>query len=175
MPIRDVTVSAGSRKVEDDFELELDAEDAGEDGLQSGGTTTIAGKLNIKGINVILRGILMDMKQVISVEKANLDYTGTNNGDTVTVELGQGGSASILTGEGADTVTVTATEGSGEAVIRTGDGSDTVTATVTGGGLKADTGAGNDTVNVTALNGSDTEETHETDHPDSLPERGGDP
>ncbi|MBR3018099.1 MAG: hypothetical protein IKH57_13665 [Clostridia bacterium] len=47
----DVTLSNVGYNVGNDFEVQLVAEDAGEDYLQSEGTTAVAGNITIKGIN----------------------------------------------------------------------------------------------------------------------------
>ena len=136
------------RQVANDFELALDAEDIPAEGLVSAGTATVAGNLVFKGINVLMRGIMVDPKNSISVEAAKLTYEGTNSGDTLTVNVLDGGSAMIVTGEGADTLAVNTKEGANSVEIRSGDGADTVTVERSGGEVALDTGDGNDSVTL---------------------------
>jgi hypothetical protein len=70
----DVTISAGAREVAaDGFELELSAEDAGDDGMDGEGATVIAGKLTIKGIKVIMNSVVMAAGNVIEVTAERFD------------------------------------------------------------------------------------------------------
>ena len=145
----DVEFSSDQYDVDDDFEVELVAGDAGEDNLQSEGTTVIAGNITIKGINLKILGLSIKAGNKVSVEAAKLTYTGTRIADTVNVELGKGASADIQTGAGGDTVTATLTDDA-SLTVDSGDDDDTVTVTSEAtGALKVDTGDGNDTVEAT--------------------------
>ena len=75
----DVTISAGAREVADDFELELSAEDAGDDGMDGEGATVIAGKLTIKGIKVIMNSVVMAAGNVIEVRNAGGEAGNQSN------------------------------------------------------------------------------------------------
>ena len=138
----EVNISAGIRTVADDFALELEVEDAGDDGLQADGSTSFIGKMVISGIRVIMKGL--NLPGLVTVQQnAKLDYYGTRADDGVNIEVKK-----------ADTETSTL---AGEATIRTGEGADTVNATVQDGGkVTVDTGAGTDTVNATISSGAST-------------------
>ncbi|MBQ8963249.1 MAG: hypothetical protein IJ089_05575 [Clostridia bacterium] len=143
----DVSFSSDEYEVGEGFEVELVAEDAGEDYLQSEGTTKIAGNITVKGINLQVKGIAIAAGNKVTVEGAKLAYYGTKAADTVDVEVNNGGSAEIQTGAGNDSVTATANGGS--VTVVTGAGDDSVTAKVNGGSAGIRTGEGNDTVNAT--------------------------
>ena len=143
----DVEFDADQLEVEDGFEVKLVSADAGDDYLQSAGTTSVAGNIIIKGIKLALMGVSIAAGNKVTVENAKLDYYGTKAADTLEVELGEGSSANIKTGEGGDTVTVT---GTGAAVdVDTGVDADTVNVTANGGSADIKTGEGDDTVTVT--------------------------
>ncbi len=146
----DVTIAAAEgQEVADDFVLELAAEDAGDDGAQADGTTVVDGNVTIKGLKVLMKGVLLAMKRQIKLEDgAQLEYTGTDTGNTVQVEVGKDSSAKIATGAGADTVTVLTLNGAKSTEIATGAGPDTVNATTQGGTLDVATGDGADTINL---------------------------
>ncbi len=146
----DVTIAAAEgQEVGDDFELELAAEDAGDDGAQADGSTVVDGNVLIKGVKVLMKGVLLAMKRQIKLEDgAQLEYTGTDTGNTVQVEVGKDSSAKITTGAGADTVTVLTLNEAKSTAIDTGAGTDTVNATTQGGTLDVATGDGADTVNI---------------------------
>ena len=148
----DATFSNVGYDVADDFEVEFLTKDAGEDHLQSEGTTTVAGNITIKGINVTMMGVRIAPDKAVTVENAKLKYYGTKQDDALTVNvLGAKGAASIMTGAGDDTVVIDANDTSAE--IHTGDGDDSVTATFSGNDapvkMEIDSGDGDDKVKLT--------------------------
>ena len=159
----DVTLSAGNRDVADDFELELTAEDAGEDGMQGDGYTSIFGDLLIRGIKVSLNSILMAADTKITVTNAGPDakpedvnrggtlvFNGTLNAvNALTVDVGKNSSAIINLPATSDTVNLTAESGAKEVTINAGDGVNTVNASVSGGDITITGGSGVDTFSVT--------------------------
>ena len=149
----DVAISAGGRQAADDFELELVAEDAGDDGMSADGSILFTGSMVIRDLAVIIKG--MGLKGAVSVQDAKLQYFGTRQDDDVNVTVnGANASADIQTGEGDDNLNVAAENG-GSLTVDTGSGSDKVKASVAGGG-KADirTGSDNDTVDLKQGQGS---------------------
>ena len=150
----DVTFSnVGYENVGDDFEVELVAEDAGDDHLQSAGTTSVAGNITIKGINVKMIGVSVAAGKTVTVDNAKLTYYGTKEADELTVSVsGEKGAADVRTGEGDDQVKVTAETGTVN--VDAGDGNDEVELSFSGTTATMDTGAGNDTVQLTANAGS---------------------
>ena len=159
----DVTISAGARKVADDFELEMSAEDAGDDGMDGEGATVIAGKLTIKGIKVIMNSIVMAAGNVIEVRNAGgeagdqsnrgggLVYNGSQNlANEVNVVVGSNSSAEITTLGDNDKITATAEGGAKSLSINAGSGNNSVTANAAGGDVQIITGSGRDTVNLNA-------------------------
>ncbi|MBR6890124.1 MAG: hypothetical protein IKN05_03955, partial [Clostridia bacterium] len=157
----DVNINAGVREVADDFELELSAEDAGEDGMNGAGASIVNGKITIKGIKVIMNSVMMAAGKLITVQNAGADagdnssrggalvYNGTQNMPCeVTVEVGNNSSAEINTLGGADTITATAKAGAKSLKINAGDGFNRVTAYASGGDVDILTGSDNDTVKV---------------------------
>ena len=145
-----VNISKGERAAADDFELELEAEDAGDDGMQADGSTSFIGQMLITGINVILKGL--NLPGLVNVINAKLDYYGTRADDGVNINVtGEDAEATIHSGEGADTVN-TEVRRNGKLSVDTGAGTDTVSAKVTGGG-SADiaTGEGEDTVTLSLV------------------------
>ena len=157
----DVNINAGARDVAVDFELELSAEDAGEDGMDGAGATIVNGKITIKGIKVIMNSVMMAAGKAIVVQNAGADagakssrggalvYNGTQNMPSeITVEVGNNSSAEINTLGGADTITATAKAGAKSLKINAGDGFNRVTAYASGGDVDILTGSDNDTVKV---------------------------
>ena len=168
----DVELSIGDKTYEEGFEVELIAEDAAEDALESEGTTIIGNNLTIKGIPVTMIGIRFAVGKTVTVQTvqtnqnvqnvAKLNYYGTRAADTLTVNLkGEKSEANIQTGAENDTVTVTA-EGTGEKVnVDSGTGDDTLSVRMTGADSTADlqTGDGNDAVTAEITNGTLTIDT----------------
>ncbi|MBR3018685.1 MAG: hypothetical protein IKH57_16665 [Clostridia bacterium] len=155
----DVTFSAGDRTVEDGFEVEFVTKDAGEDRLQSEGTTTVAGNITIQGIPVRLTGVRIAAGNKVAVQadaaghSGKLEYYGTKQDDDIVVEVsGDNSEAKIYTGAGNDTVQVTAEAGS--VTVDTGDGKDEVELVTSGKSATVNTGADNDTVQLTANAGT---------------------
>ena len=147
---KDWVESTTSKSVQDGFGIEIAAEDAGNDYLQSSGTTTILGDVTIKGIKVVLAGINMAAGKKVTVDEAagKLEYYGTKKDDDLTVEAKNGASASVFTGEGNDTVNATAT-GSSRLNIETGAGNDDISITQSNlATVTVETGADDDTVSV---------------------------
>ena len=145
----DATFASVGYDVDDDFEVELVAEDAGEDYLQSAGTTIVAGNITIKGINVTMMGIAMVAGKSVTLDNARLSYYGTKENDDLVVNIsGDKDKAEIHTGEGDDTVQVTAEAGS--VSVDTGVGNDEVELVFSGDMATVETGADNDTVHLTA-------------------------
>ena len=143
------------KKYGENFGIELVAEDAGDDGLKSDATAVIAGKIEIKGINVAIRGISIAEGNVVTVEAAKLNYTGTSKDDTLTLEAKKGAEVTVNTGAGADTVNATASAGAKSVELLTGDDKDELTVKVFDGKVTADTGAGNDTIEAELMASSD--------------------
>ena len=56
------------------FGIDLMAEDAGEDFLQADGSTAVVGNINIRGINVAIKGVTIAAGKKVSVADAVLDY-----------------------------------------------------------------------------------------------------
>ncbi|MBR3018477.1 MAG: hypothetical protein IKH57_15605 [Clostridia bacterium] len=167
--------NVGYDNLPEDFEVELVAADAGEDHLQSEGTTSVAGNITIKGINVKMMGVTMGAGKTVSVEDAKLEYYGTKKDDAIAVNVkGDKSEANIYTGEGNDSVQVTAEAGSvavdasagsdkvevnvsgkATAKIATGEGDDTVKLTdASTGDVTVDTGDGDDSVTAAAEKGN---------------------
>ena len=145
----DATFASVGYDVDDDFEVELVAEDAGEDYLQSAGTTIVAGNITIKGINVTMMGVAMVAGKSVTLDNARLSYYGTKENDDLVVNIsGDKDKAEIYTGEGDDTVQVTAEAGS--VSVDTGVGNDEVELVFSGDMATVGTGADNDTVHLTA-------------------------
>ena len=142
----DVEFFADQYGVGNDFAVELIAEDAGEDHLQSEGTTVVAGNVNIKGLIVRMFGVNMATENKVTVENGTLEYYGTAKDDALTVEVtGSESEANILTGQGNDTVTLTLD--AGKASVETDEGDDSVTVVLRNkAAAEIDTGDGNDTV-----------------------------
>ena len=170
-----VEVKSGDKKYS---ALQLNTEDAGEDGLSADGSTQLTGNFFIDGINVMLKGLAIAGK--IDVKNGTLNYFGTKADDkvdvtadeksTVTVETGEGadtvnaensGNMTIATGDGNDTVTVKDTS-AGELTVATGDGEDSVTATVEKGKATINTQDGNDAVNLSVQGSEEVEVTLNT-------------
>ena len=148
----EVSVEKGDREVAEDFELEIETEDAGDDGQQADGETTFTGTMTIKGINIAIRGVGLPGK--VAVEGAKLTYTGTKADDTVNVAVSGGATASIQTGAGDDTINATAEAPHATEEITlsvdSGEGDDSVSAKLSdsaSAGIR--TGAGKDTVKLT--------------------------
>ena len=158
----DVVMSAGNRDVEDDFELELSAEDAGEDGMQGDGYTSILGNLMIRGIKVVLNSVKMAAGTTITVLNAGPDakpedagrggelvFNGTQNMvNALTLDVGSNSSAEINLPATSDTVNLTMETGAESVTVNAGDGTNTVNASVAGGDLTVTGGNGVDTFSV---------------------------
>ncbi|MBR2528614.1 MAG: hypothetical protein IKE58_09125 [Blautia sp.] len=154
----DATFSNDGYDVDDDFEVELAADDAGEDYLQSEGTTAVAGNITIKGINVRMLGIAMAAGKIVTVEDAKLEYYGTKQEDNLVVNVkGDKGKADIYTGAGDDNLQLSVEADSLN--VDTGDGNDKVEVGFTGNTANINTGADNDTVSLTAVSGTVTVDT----------------
>ena len=82
--------------------LQINTEDAGEDGLSADGTTQLTGNFFIDGINVMLKGLAIAGK--IDVKNGTLNYFGTKADDKVDVTVDEKSTVTVETGEGADTV-----------------------------------------------------------------------
>ena len=141
----DVTITSQGRNVEDDFELELAAEDAGQGGLEADGSILYTGNMLIRNLAVTIKG--MGIQGAVSVQDAKLNYYGTAGDDDVNISAsGADAMASIQTGDGADNVNVEAID-EAALILHTGEGSDKVRALVTGGGkAEIKTGEDDDTV-----------------------------
>ena len=152
------------RTVNSGFVLELAAEDAGADGMQADGSILFTGDMTIKNIPVIIKG--MGLQGAVTVQEAILNYYGTAADDDVNVTVtGDDASAEILTGDGADNISVEAVSG-GSVNVHAGDGSDRVRAIVTKDGKAGIyTGAGADTITLqqgdgdVVLNAGDDDDT----------------
>lgn len=137
----------------DDFVLELTAEDADDDPMQtSEASTKFSGNMTIKGVTVDIRGVNAPGKISVTGEGSALNYYGSEKDDTVNVDVSDKATAVIDAGDGDDTVTINITTDAAVQIL-TGSGMDTVTASVDSGSVTIDTGADNDTVNVTSGNG----------------------
>ena len=144
---------------EDDFQLELVAEDALDEKdqpIEAGGSgkTVVNGNLKISGINVLMRGVMMALGKKVTVSEAVLTYEGTNEADALEVDLAKDGSAEINTYGGEDAVTVNLYDGARNAEIDTGDDDDKLTVTAFDGAVQADTGDGDDTVEMNLQSGT---------------------
>lgn len=146
----EVALSAGSRAVADDFVLELSAEDAGDDGMKGEGYTSVAGKVSIMGIRVVMNSVMMALGNAINVVSGGaLVYNGTQNANNnLEVIVGKDSSAEINTSKTSDTLTVTAENGAKSVSINAGDGMNTIVGTVNSGDFSVVTGGGSDTVNL---------------------------
>ena len=145
--------------VAEDFQLELVAEDALDDQDQvipagGSGKTVIGGNLNIKGISVLLRGVVIAVGKAVTVSEAKLNYEGTNEADVLKVDLGKDGSAEINTYGKDDNVTVTMFNGAKDAKVNTGEGDDSVSLTAYDGTAQVATGEGDDAVKLNLQNGA---------------------
>ena len=156
----DVAINKSEEQtVEDDFQLELVAEDALDEqdkAITAGGSgkTVVNGNLKISGINVLMRGVMMALGKKITVSEAVLTYKGTNKTDTLEVDLAKDGSARIDTYGGEDDVTVTLYDGARNAEIDTGDDADKLNITAFDGAVQADTGNGDDTAALNLQSGT---------------------
>ena len=131
------------------FGIDLMAEDAGEDFLQADGSTAVVGNINIRGINVAIKGVTIAAGKKVSVADAVLDHYGTKKDDAIIVEAGSMSSVNIRTGTGDDNVDLLSESG-GTAVVETGSGADTihVDAHPGTGNIKIDAGEGDDAVMI---------------------------
>ena len=130
-------------------EVEMDVADAGEDGLQADGSTLFTGVMNLlNGISMIMKGL--GLPGIVNVQSgSSLTYFGTRADDGVNVSVsGAGSKAEVHTGEGEDSVSVTAQDAESVS-IDTGKGGDTVRAELKGTNAEIQTGDGEDTVNLT--------------------------
>ena len=161
----DVTLYGGTREVADNFALELVAEDAGEDGMQGDGYTTVNGDIVIRGIKVIMKSIMMASDKMIVVENdmynndrgGTLDFYGTANAmNEIAVDIGLNSAARIKMGDDDDTVKLTTYSGAGKADIDMGGGINNVSAVVSGGDISVVTGILNDTVTLNIQEGAGT-------------------
>ena len=166
--IGDVTISAQEREVEDDFVLELYAEDCGDDGNEGAGYTIIEGNLNIKGIKVEMKSIMMAADTKITVQNdaefaddrgGSLLYIGTKNlANKVTLEVGKYSSAEIQMDGKDDELNLTVRNKAETVDVDMGEGLNTVNAKLYGGEVNIRTGDGADTVGVQIEDG--TEKVH---------------
>ncbi|MBR2526896.1 MAG: hypothetical protein IKE58_00245 [Blautia sp.] len=158
----DVTIEKTSEmtNLADNFTLKIIAADAApaEDGAdyagEGDGKTVVGGNLNIKGMNVLLRGVAIALGKKITVEKAEMTYEGTAKDQTLDVQVNNGGTANITTYGGKDKVNVTMDGNAVAAKVDTGAGDDTVTVTSVGGSTDIKTGAGKDNLLLKALSGA---------------------
>ena len=132
------------------FAIEIETEDAGDDGLQAEGSTKLTGALNINGINMVLRGLVVSGK--ISVEKAQLDFYGTKMDDSVDIASGKESTVNLNLGVGEDKATISST--GGNVTVEGGAGSDTLTADMTGGTMTLNGGADDDRITADAVGGT---------------------
>ena len=136
------------------FGIDLVAEDAGDDGLKADATAIIAGSINIRGINLAIRGVTIAAGNKVTVEAAKLSYTGTEKDDTLVVEANEDAEVTVNTGDGNDTVNATAESGAKALDVQTGDGRDDVTVSINGGNVKVDAGDDRDVVKAVIMDGS---------------------
>ena len=130
-------------------EVEMDVADAGEDGLQADGSTLFTGVMNLlNGISMIMKGL--GLPGIVNVQSgSSLTYFGTRADDGVNVSVsGAGSKAEVHTGEGEDSVSITAQDAESVS-IDTGKGGDTVRAELKGTNAEIQTGDGEDTVDLT--------------------------
>ena len=158
----DIKIQVGDRSVADDFELELRAEDAGDDGMSGSGTTIVNGNITIFGIKVLMNSIMMAAKKVITVQnrsdstnEANRSLGGElvfnaskNTPNEAGFVVGSKSSAAITSSDDDDVFTIETKQGAKSVTVSTGDGVDTVNATLSGGKADISTGDGVDRVNV---------------------------
>ena len=156
------TIYEGDIKIEKDdektygenFGIDLVSEvEAGEDSLQADGSSVVKGDITVKGINVLFRGVSLALGKKISVEDGTVEYLGSTAADTVELELKSGASATVKTGEGADTVKITTAGGAKSVNVATGNGDDKITATLNGGTAEINSEAGSNTIEVTVNEG----------------------
>ena len=145
--------------VSDDFQLQLVAEDALDEqgeAIEGGGSgkTIVSGDLKIKGISVLMRGVMMALGKKITVSDATLTYEGTGETDALEVELASNGSAQINTYAGEDDVSVTLYDGARSAGVNAGEDDDRVSVTAYDGSAKIETGEGDDTVDLNLQSGA---------------------
>ena len=162
-----IEINAKAAEVDDDFELELSADDAGLDGISGNGFTTINADIVIKGIRVILNSVMMGDKKTISVKNADassddtsrggsLEYNGSKNAmNTLSVEVGKNSNAVINLTDTDDTVTVKTDAGAESVTVNAGDGLNVITADIIGGDMTILGGSGNETVNLTISENGD--------------------
>ena len=144
-------VTASSKKTDDEGNpaegYEADKFDAIGDS-----SAKVKGNINIDGIDVLLAGIYLSLEKRITVKGADLTVIGTAEDDGVNVMLGEDATAVIDTGEGDDTVKVTAMDDAGKLTVSTGGGNDTVT--IKGDGKHAKNNSRSEAI-VNTGNGSD--------------------
>ena len=155
-------ISIGDRKKEDDFELEISAEDAGADGMQGEGKTVVKGNITIHGIKVIMNSIILDPDHTITVKNRDdstvaeyrsqggeLILNGSKNfPNEMTVKVGDKSRATITTTDDDDIINLELTQGAAGAIISTGDGVDTVNLNQSGGVVDIKTGFGDDRLSL---------------------------
>ena len=118
------------------------------------GKAFIDGNLSFDGVNVLIQGVTLTAKKILSMKSGNLQYYGNKKDETLTVQLGNKASADIYMYEGKDTVDVTLAGGAKYANVYTGDGNDTITLTAISGSAVVDGGAGNEKITAKILDGA---------------------
>ena len=156
-----IVIDAAARDIADDFELELLAEDAGNNGVEGEGYTIIDANVIVRGAKVVMKSVMIAADKAVTVQQeiaegvnkgrvGALVYYGTEAlPNELTVDVGAGGSAVINTMGNDDIINVATRSGAIMAQVNAGDGLNTVNVTHGGGYLEVVTGSSNDTVNVT--------------------------
>ncbi|MCR4711379.1 MAG: hypothetical protein K5707_03690, partial [Clostridia bacterium] len=159
----DIVINIGNRDVEDDFELELSAEDAGTDGRSGEGFTVIGDNIVIKGVKVTMNSIMMAPEAKITVQKETI--SGSNKGrdgalvfngvdaliNTLNVDARAGAQVEINLGDKNDVINVTAESGAESVTVNAGDGTNNITAVISGGDFHLTSGDGNDNVDLSLI------------------------
>ena len=142
----------------DDFILKIISKDtidkANPNAQYKGGGKGLAffdGDVTFDGINVLMQGISMAAKRVLTVKTGKLTYLGNPKDETLTLKIGNKGSADIQMFDGKDTVDVTMGAGAKEVSISSGKGNDKVKVVATTGNVTVNGDEGNDKIEAQLL------------------------
>ena len=158
----DVEIKADGKSVSDDFQLVIQPEDAGTDGVSGNGYTSIKGNLTIRGLEVIMNSIVMAADSWIKVLNAgatsgndasrggSLIFNGTTNyNTTVAVDVGMNSSAELNFDDTNDKISLKTESGADYAIVNAGDGTNTINAEIAGGDVTILSGNNVDMLDVT--------------------------
>ena len=151
----DAVINLNGREKSDDFELEISAEDAGEDGMQGDGKTVVKGNITIQGVKVIMNSVILDPDKTVNIKSGGeLVLTGSKNfANEMTIKVGDKSRATINTTDDDDVINLETEQGAEKVTINTGEGLDKVNATLYGGEVEIDTGDGDDTLSLNVGDG----------------------